>query len=372
MEIINGTRFVLDAHLATDPQGKRFLVAQAKATYRIPPAGVQYPRLADPQLPLLSADLFEGEPGESAVLQEADHAWHKPRCDVLVQACAHAPGGEPVKRLQVGFRVGDCSRAAQVVGPRVWRRGLLGLVPTEPEPFVRLPITYSRAFGGTRLHEGLPQPYADNPIGCGFGDAPGDTSLVDTPVPNLEEIGTPIDNPRTHYRPISFGPLGRSWAARMRFAGTYDQHWMDEVFPLLPEDFDPRFFQAAPAEQQIDYPKGGEDVAFIHLHRSRPEIRFVLPQLKLSMVVLDQRRTVHRLDPVVDTLSFDLEAELFTVVWRARHPVKRSLSEIDALAAGSLCKRWWQARVLGTNDCGCGGKETKDEDQAPVGEIVVA
>jgi hypothetical protein len=372
MEIINGSRFVLDAHMGTDAQGKRFLVAQAKATYRIPPPGQQYPRLADPQLPLLNADVFEGEPGESGLIFEADHAWFKPRCDVLVHASAHAPGEQAVKQLDVGFRVGSCLRTARVIGNRLWRRGLLGLVPSDPEPFTSVPISYGRAFGGTRMHEGLPQPYAANPIGCGFGGAPGDTSLVDTPVPNIEEPGTPIDNPRERYRPLSFGPIGRSWAGRVEHGGTYDQRWIDETFPLLPEDFDPRFFQAAPVEQQIDYPTGGEEVAFIHLHRSRPQLRFVLPQLKLSMVVLDQQRKVHKLEPVVDTLSFDLDAELFTVVWRARHPLKRSLAEVDALAAGSLCKRWWQARVLGTNDCGCGGKETKDEDQAPVAEIVVA
>jgi len=36
------------------------------------------------------------------------------------------------------------------------------------------------------------------------------------------------------------------------------------------------------------------------------------------------------------------------------------------VAAGSVCKRWWKSRVLGTEDCGCGGFETNDEDLAPV------
>lgn len=372
MEIINGSRLIVDAHMATDSAGRRYLVAQAKATYRIPAVGVAYPRLADPQLPLLNADVFEGAPGESGLIFEADHAWFKPRCDVLVHAAAHAPGGQPVKQLDVGFRVGSCVRTARVIGNRHWRRSLVGLVPSEPQPFVSMPISYGRAFGGTRVHDGMPQPYAANPIGCGFGDAPGDASLVDTPVPNLEEPGAPISNPREHYQPISFGPVGRSWAGRVEFGGTYDQHWMDEIFPLLPEDFDPRFFQAAPGTQQIDYPTGGEEVAFLHLHPTRPEIRFTLPYLNLSMVVLDQHRQVHKLEPVVDTLSFDLEADVFTVVWRARHPLKRSLAEVDAFAAGSLCKRWWQARVQGTNDCGCGSFESKDEDITPVAEIVLA
>jgi hypothetical protein len=362
MEIINGTRFIVDAHLAIDAQGKRFLVAQAKATYAFPPEGRNLPRLAPMQQPLLTADVFEGEPGESAVIAESDGAWFKPRCDVLVTASAHPPGGKPARSVDVAFRVGSCARTAHVVGDRRWRRSLVGLVPSAAEPFTAMPITYGRAFGGTREYDGLPQPYAANPIGCGYGDAPGDTSLVDTPVPNIEHLGEPIDNPRAHYRPLAFGPIGRSWAGRIEYAGTYDQHWIDEVFPLLPADFDPRHFQAAPPEQQIDYPQGREEVAFLNLHPTRPSIAFTLPRLHLSMAVLDRERQVHRLQPVVDTLHFDVGAERFSVVWRARHPLRRSLAEVDAVAAGSICKRWWKARVLGTDDCGCGGV-------APVAEI---
>lgn len=40
--------------------------------------------------------------------------------------------------------------------------------------------------------------------------------------------------------------MGRSWQPRLRYAGTYDQHWMDERLPFLPEDFDLRYFQSAP------------------------------------------------------------------------------------------------------------------------------
>ena len=39
---------------------------------------------------------------------------------------------------------------------------------------------------------------------------------------------------------------------RAKYAGTYDKHWMDNVLPFLPQDFDDRYFQAAPADQWLD------------------------------------------------------------------------------------------------------------------------
>jgi hypothetical protein len=118
------------------------------------------------------------------------------------------------------------------------------------------------------------------------------------------------------------------------------------------------------------HPQGGEQVLLYHLHPTRPRIAFALPKLALPMVVLDKERQVHALEPLADTLSFDVDAEQFSVVWRARHPLRRGVDEVDTLAAGSICKRWWKSRVLGTDDCGCGGFETDDDDLAPVTEAL--
>jgi hypothetical protein len=46
-----------------------------------------------------------------------------------------------------------------------------------------------------------------------------------------------------------FGPVPRDRPPRAGFAGTYDANWARNRMPLLPEDFDPRFHQAAPKNQ---------------------------------------------------------------------------------------------------------------------------
>ena len=54
------------------------------------------------------------------------------------------------------------------------------------------------------------------------------------------------------YRPMGFGPGRPRLDAPLSYAGTYDQNWLDNVFPFLPADFDERYYQAAPEDQQID------------------------------------------------------------------------------------------------------------------------
>ena len=76
---------------------------------------------------------------------------------------------------------------------------------------------------------------------------------------------------------------------RYPYAGTYDQHWIDEVFPFLPADFDDRYYQAAPEDQWIDEPQGGEEVVLVNL---TPEGRtsFRLPPGRHAGRVLPQGR----------------------------------------------------------------------------------
>ena len=73
--------------------------------------------------------------------------------------------------------------------------------------------------------------------------------------------------------PIGFRPVSRFSRDRVRFAGTYDQNWIDEVLPFLPQDFDERYFQAAPQDQQLDSLQPGTE--FLCLNMS-VEGRFVV------------------------------------------------------------------------------------------------
>ena len=76
----------------------------------------------------------------------------------------------------------------------------------------------------------------------------------------------------------SFGPLRRDERPRKAYAGTFDQNWIENRMPLLPEDFDTRFNQAAPPNQQVrGYLKGDEAVSIANLYSEVRLIRTSLP-----------------------------------------------------------------------------------------------
>ncbi|GLR15281.1 DUF2169 domain-containing protein [Chitinimonas viridis] len=378
MDLINGTRYALSVDQVLDKDGRPWLVAVAKSTWQLEPDADGKLTLAAKQRPLRMSDVHEGEPGLSAPLFESDYTFRKAACDVLFKGAAHSPEGKPVKILEAGLRIGPIHKVLRVVGNRPWQRKLGSYwTPGSPEPFVQLPITYGNAFGGMYTPEqiGSSSPddylsYPDNLVGRGYAKGAFQGLLADTYAPNLEAMDEEISAPDGRYKAVSLGPIARNCPPRLRYAGTYDQRWQEEVFPLLPKDFDERFYQSAPPDQQMPYPTGGEQIALLNLTLGGGLKVITLPRLRLPMVALTRERRPIPLHTVVDTLIFDTDAMVLEVVWRACHPLKRNLQEIHTLAAGNVCKRWWKSRVYGAEDCGCHGIETDDKDLAPVTEAL--
>ena len=103
-----------------------------------------------------------------------------------------------------------------------------------------MPITYDRAFGGTDNKHPDPSRHAafmPNPIGRGFHKETAREYIDGAPLPNTGESGNEVTTFNGNYRPMSFGVMGRHWEPRAAYAGTYDQHWVDEVFPFYYRGF---------------------------------------------------------------------------------------------------------------------------------------
>src|SRR5688500_6483495 len=100
MRLLNASGMAAGYTLGLDPSGAERLVVAVKGSFAIPRRGAAgAPRLLDEPVPLVDADRFTGEPGRSATLAECDFAPAKPRCDVLLNGAAHAPGGRPAERV---------------------------------------------------------------------------------------------------------------------------------------------------------------------------------------------------------------------------------------------------------------------------------
>jgi hypothetical protein len=351
MELINATRMVAGYTMGLEPSGRELLVVVIKGTFRIPQADEppDHLALADNQLPLAMADTFTGEPGFSAPVYEADFAPRKPHCDVLLHGSAYAPGGRPTTRLEAGIQIGSWSKHVAVVGPRHWQCGAATLRASSAQPFVKQVISYDVAFGGTDLRHEDPMQHAafmTNPVGRGFHRHLKQEWVDGQPLPSTEEPGRAVTDPGGDYRAMAFGPVGRGWQPRSAFAGTYDNAWLDKHFPFLPADFDDRYHQAAPVDQQLplsQFKQGPQQVRLTHLTRDGA-CRFLLPKLVAPVHVFPKRGEREDYTASLDTIVIEPDQRRFTMTWRLARPLKKSMHEIAQVLVGRKGREWWQQR----------------------------
>ena len=326
MEIINNTPLVDGYTLGVEPSGREHLVFVLKGTFHLPTPDDDSTLFHEEQLPLTVADTFTGEPGFSAPVEEVDFAPKKIRCDVLLSGSAWAPGRRPAPRVVVGLRVGAWHKAFAVIGDRQWSSGPMGTRATSPVPFVSKAISYDVAFGGVDAWSEEPdkwKAFGRNPVGRGWHHHLKSRYVDGTPMPNTEELARTVVTPDGDYEPMSFGPLGRGWSARLPFAGTYDQDWIDNTFPFLPADFRQEYYQAAPPDQQIDYPQGGEEVSLINLTPAG-RVDFRLPAIDVPVHFFLRSGGHEKRSAVLDTLTFRPDEGLFTMTWRASVSLKKA------------------------------------------------
>lgn len=345
MEFINSTRLVAGYTTGYDPSGRESLIIAVKGTFRIPDEPGAPLVLHSEQSPLVLSDEFHGEPGLSAPRYEIDFALRKARCDVLLNGSAYAPGGRPTERVTVGVRLGGWSKQFSVVGNRSWFWAA-GPRATSPEPFTTMPLTYDRAFGGADLRHEDPAKHAAfmaNPSGRGFHAHAVPEWLQDSPLPNTEELGETVTDPFGSYRPMAFGPIGRHWEPRYRFAGTYDQNWVDNVFPFLPADFDEQYFQSAPSDQQLALPLGQQTVSLLNLTPGGI-CEFVLPHFEAPIHIFPKKGGRDDLTAVADTIIIEPDLQRVTMTWRATRPLRKNLFELSQVLVGRKGPEWWQQR----------------------------
>jgi len=344
-EVRNHTRFPAQYFQMIAPDDKLFHVLVCRMTFDLNRLdGAHMPELSDEQPPLIDADRFYGEPNLSSIEEESDFAPFKPKCDVLVtHATAHAPKGRAEKRWPVGIRVGEWSKTLAVTGPRHMNRNKQAWHIDEPQAAAETLLRYEWAFGGTRrwpLEAGgdeepeLLLRYDANPIGAGYAPPQwckaSDADKIDAP--RIELLGKPFDATAADaqdYPPAGFGAVGRWWSPRVALAGTYDSRWKEERWPRLPRDFDFAYWNGAPLDQQIAWPKGGEPVALTGLmpgggqfHASVPgNSPFTLLRLRAGPSMLRPMR--------LDTLVFNLRAMTLACVYRMTVAAKADVRVLE-------------------------------------------
>ncbi len=260
MELLNQTPYAGRVLVAPDIEGAESAVVVLKATFELAPG--EPPMIAREQTAVALADVYAGEPGASSVVQPSDLCVGKPGTDLLLVACAR-PEREATQ-VDVEFRVGRHRKLLRVFGERHWERVLGCTRMSRPKPFESIPLVWENAFGGA---DGTPRREkhhayeARNPIGRGFRAKRSRRDVEAEPLPNVEDPAALIRRPRHRPPPAGCGPVAPGWQPRAAFAGTYDEAWLRDRSPLLPSDFNPRFFDRAPAGLVASQPpRAGEPV----------------------------------------------------------------------------------------------------------------
>lgn len=366
MQIWNQTGYLHQFTMGMDKAAHEYVVVVIKGTFDFPETPGGPVRRSAEQAPLVMADVPTGVPGYSATLWETDFAFRKPRCDVIANGCAYAPGGRPAERVAVGIKLGSWQKAFEVVGTREWRaRGPL-FMATAPQPFIRQHFSYDTAWGGTdRLdpEDKLPASYRLNPVGTGWARTRNQHLIPGLRLPNTQAIGEEIRSPFGDYTPMSFGPMGRGWPGRIEYGGTYDDNWTKNIFPFLPPDFDERYFQMAPPDQQIDHPRGGEEVVLVNLTPKGRE-SFRLPPAALPITLFKGREKAFEAELQPDTVLFDPENRRFSLVWRVQQRIHRTILDFSECWVGPPTESMLRARAAGREYIRADGNAPEDLEDA--------
>lgn len=323
-QVDNRTPFAAERGWVRDREGAEIWLVAVKATYDIKPDDST--EISKDQPPVLRIPEHFGEPGKSSIKYEADLILTKKTTDVLVVGHACARQGKPIKQMDVGFRIGNMQKIVRVFGDRRWN----GSTISEPEPFTKMPLVYERAFGGVDSKSKHPERDWDwrNPVGTGFAISKENASGL--ALPNIEDPKALIASWKDRPSPAGFGALCSHWQPRASFAGTYDDNWMKTRQPLLPQDFDDRFFQCAPADQQMpQYLRGGEPVLLAGFTAGDP-LRFALPKIFLGFEThfYDGSREIHK-NRALHSVIIEPDFPRVSLVWHSSFPCHFKVQKLN-------------------------------------------
>lgn len=327
----NSTPFLAETFPYQDKHCVKWCVAVVRATFDVDAQGACTP--SKEQSPFVFADTHYGDPETTSIRVESDFVPVKPKCEVLLDAQAVAPGGKPAEAMEVALIGPGIDKRAIVNGQRRWFRGGLGIQASRPVPFKSMPLAWHLTFGGwDRTNPDPARHRSDvvNPIGSGFLVGQGD--IDGTPLPCVEHPQSPMRIWNDRPTPIGFGPVPRFAKARARYAGTYDRHWIENTLPFLPQDFDDRYFQAASQDQWLD--KLGEGMTFgcIGMNGSG-RFGVKLPKLEVPVRFMFDDHTEHKIMSP-DTLNMIPHEGKIVLVGRVSTRLPRKFVRLQQVQVG--------------------------------------
>jgi hypothetical protein len=321
----NLTPFAFEALFLADEEGRPLVVPIVKATYDIRDDRLER---AEQQEPIDAAGVFWGEPDDSPYKREPETAFVKLATDVFLVGTARPPKPK-MTEMQAALRVGPVQKVVDVVGDRVWFKSAGAVQLTKPQPIEAVPLSYALAYGGKDRSGAQLEPR--NPCGTGFWSGSG-AFPENLRAPSFEDPRRRITSIKDRPPPAGFGPVGPGWKPRLELAGTYDEAWRQTRFPLLPLNFDRRFFNAASADLVTkEYLRGDEPVVVLNAS-PKGALPFYLPGVPPPRVQIERAQGGDlALDTRLDTVIVDTDEMKVALLWRAHAPLKRGPEDVRSL-----------------------------------------
>lgn len=211
-----------------------------------------------------------------------DGAMPKEVGEVLVCGDFIAPQGNAVEAGSVHLTLGRVDKKniyqtlvdkeLAIFGDRHWYKLFgAGLGISTAEPMTEMTISYANAYGG----EG----FKINPEGKSF--KPIDIDGVETQyLPNIEYKNNLLTSSSKNVPPASLGRLDIMWESRLEKAGTYDEAYINETMPALPNDINWLYFNDAAEDQWLPkYFVGDEHYSITNMHAIHREFKGGLPPI---------------------------------------------------------------------------------------------
>lgn len=384
MSFINMTDYPALRFAHRDTLGEQRNVVVLAITLDIGADGELTPASEQQPINFSELDFEQAEP--TPLRRESDLAPFKSKVDLVINAHAFAPNDVPVRRFQVAVSIHDVNDDGSIgqmtkrsvlmmTGPRLWRyrllpsrmvRQLLSWVTlglwqpsmwrlTKPAKFISAPIRYDYAYGGNlRLDDAPRTPakmplnfaHTGNPIGRGYLPT---TSAIRQhtkrgrlfagrwakrwarkhrvlTAPQIEANKKSLPStPHKPYPLAGWGTVPKHWTPRIDLAGTFDEKWEQQRNPLLPEDFNPLYWNGAHPDLQLD--QLATD-AYINLYRVIPSSRRSDQTLSIRLpgyAFTLEYQDLYLAEPVIeemrlDTVHIDVTLNQLTLLYRVNLP----------------------------------------------------
>lgn len=262
---------------------------------------------APEQSPLAVFDAVVQNYGLDAVLDECAPKF---RGELLALGSCYRPQDLTTQPVSARISVGALDKQLAVFGDRNFS-STGGL--SKPQAFDSMPIIPDRAF---------------NPL-----------LKMGTP-PNVEYPGQLILSASDESVPAGFWPLSSQDLRRADLLGEFNETWLANRWPHLPDDTNPGYFNLAPADQQLSagFFKGGEPIRLLNMHPDFPLIESKLPELRprifVEKQVADNNYQFVELKVDIDTLWLLPDAMTGVLIARAQCPLADSAArDINAVYA---------------------------------------